>query len=239
MKYLHHILVTIALAILALGCANETPSTNHVISIAVDLSEVDSFRPKVDAVLERLESDNIFDGIELSYIPIKDTRYTERLTFVLSQSASDWSSNEDTRRTLRRQLFQRFGDTLAKYSAGTTPLRYSIIFGTVVSELNELATRQGKRKLIVVSDLKEHNSIFSIYDPKQARQLLKHPDKVRERFEAVAPLADELSGVHLEIIHSPNPEDEQLFSAMVALYRSCIESRGGTLSIGNQKTVKL
>ncbi|QMU63091.1 MAG: hypothetical protein GKR88_01575 [Flavobacteriaceae bacterium] len=239
MKYLQHLVIITVLAILVLGCANQTPSTLHSLTVAVDLSEADGFRPKADFILDRLESDNIFDGIEISYIPIIDTRYTERHAFTLSKSSAGWLSNEDSRRRSRRALSTQFRDTLAKYCVNDKPLKYSAIFGTIVTELNRLASKQGVRKLILISDLKEHSPIFSIYDPRQARRLLKYPKDVQARFESMVRLADNYKGINVELIHLPSPEEEQHFSAMVALYRAVIESRGGTLTIGNQKTVKL
>jgi len=222
-----------------IGCEDASEPTTHSISVAIDHTEANRFRLPSGFILDPLRKTNVADGIELSLIPIADTRYHAKQSFVLDKGATGWMANEHQRRNERRLLFQRFEDSLAVLNANSNELQRSDIFRVIASELNTLATKTGKRQLIISSDLKEHSSMFSVYDVTQLQILHDNPEQVVKTFESSVNLVDDLSGISIRIVYEPTLEDEELFSQLIILYQSILEPRGAELSVGHHNTINI
>ncbi|MCF6319233.1 MAG: hypothetical protein L3J83_08155 [Proteobacteria bacterium] len=235
----NYILFVSVLSILILGCEAPIEPTQHIVSVAIDQTEGNAFKQSGDFILNDLKTTPLSDGIELSLIPISDTRYNSKQSFVLNTGATGWMANDDSRRNERKYLFKRFKDSLSVLNSSETILERSDIFRVVTAELNALASKTGQRKLFVFSDLKEHSSVFSVYSPKQLRLLYRNPKAVVSIFESSVALADDLSDIIVVIVYKPTLEDEALFSGLVLLYKMILESRGAIVSVGYHNTITI
>jgi len=233
-------ILSIALFLLVtIGCEDTTEPTTHIISVAIDQTGAIGFQLRSELVLGTLHKTDWNDGIELSLIPITDIRYHSKQSFVLEKGATGWMANENERRNQRRHLFQRFEDSLAMLNANSKELQRSDIFRVVVKELNVLAVKTGKRQLIISSDLKEHNGMFSVYAVTQLQILYDNPREVVRTFESSVNLANDLSGISIHIVYLPTLQDEELFSRLVAVYKSILEPRGATITVGQHNTISI
>jgi hypothetical protein len=106
----------------------------------------------------------------------------------------------------------------------------------VSSELKSLSKKEGTKKLVLFSDLKEH-SFFSVYQKSDVAKLLCREEQILQEFLSQTELPDDLSGIALHIVYSPNLAEDQVFTAMIQLYESIFESRGVELHISNEKKV--
>lgn len=233
------ITVTMIICILFLGCSNDEIVTTHHISVAIDQTEVKPFAFSSKPIIEQLNQVPLHDGITLSLIPISDTRYTKKQSFVLPQGQTGLMANEDERRNKRRALFTTFSDSLAVLNTNVTERKRSDIFRVVAKELNELSSKTGKRNLVICSDLQSHNDFFSVYNKSQLQLLYNNPSAVKKRFESATALADNLHGITVVIAYSPTLKDEKLFSSLVALYTSILEPRGASVRVGYDNTTTL
>ncbi|WP_452597571.1 hypothetical protein [Pontimicrobium sp. MEBiC01747] len=233
------ITVAMIICILFQGCSDTEVPTTHYLSVAIDQTEKDRFKVPSDPIIKQLKTTALHDGITLSLIPISETRYTQKQSFVLTQGETALMANEDLRRGKRRALFTSFQKALAILNANDTERTRSDIFRTVAKELNELAQKEGKRTLVVSSDLQSHNDIFSVHNRLQLQQLYTNPKAVKKRFESATTLADNLQGITVIIAYNPSLKDEKLFSHLVALYRSILEPRGAIVHVGFDNTTTL
>ncbi len=226
--------LVIILLVLFIGCEEYHPTTKHLSTI-IDLTEEDSYKPSAKEVLSYLENGHSSDGVELSLRYVGETRYAEKYQFILPTGETGWFSNEDTRRTKRRMLLQSFNDTLSSYE-NRLSLR-SEVFRLVTQETNRLSKLSGSRSILLYSDLKEHSSLFSVYDKRQVKQLYKSPKLLAQNFSKKVPIAKDLSGITIHILYQPKLQEDQLFTALVALYRAVFESRGASVKVS--KTHKI
>ena len=226
--------LVIILSVLFTGCEEYHPTTKHLSTI-IDLTEEDSYKPSTKEVLSYLEKGHSSDGIELSLRYVGETRYAEKYEFVLPTGETGWFSNEDTRRTKRRMLLQSFNDTLSSYQRELSSR--SEIFRLVAEEAKRLSKTGCSGSLLVYSDLKEHSSLFSVYDKRQVKQLYKSPKLLAQNFSKKVPMAKDLSGITIHILYQPKLEEDQLFTALVALYRAVFEPRGALVKVS--KTYKI
>ena len=237
MKTPYNLLVN-ACILLVLGCeAPEAPIT-HYVSVAIDKTEANTTPLSSDFILNTLKNSQLADGMELALLPISDIRYSSKLVFVLDKGEVGWLANEDARRGRRNHVFKRFKDSLAVLNTTQQNLKRSNIYRVIVRELNSLATKTGKRSLIISSDLKEH-SFFSVYNATDVHSLFNTPKAVQSTFESVIPLTDHLSGITVVIVYKPSLKDDELFSRLIKLYTSILESRGATVTIGNANTITM
>ena len=237
MKLIYKYLIMIF--ILILGCDGNIESIQNSLSVAIDQTEGNSYRLSSDFILNELKTIGLQDGIELSLIAISDTRYTIKQRFLLEQGETGWLANEDLRRKQRKLLFKRFKDSLVAFNSNTKILDRSEVFRVVVTELNRLALNTGNRKLIISSDLKEHSSIFSVYNPNGLRLLLNKPKEVVSIFESSVSLMSDLSGITIQLIHKPSLQEAELYSKLVSLYTIILESRGATVVVGYHNTITI
>lgn len=225
----------ILLVILFTRCNEYLPTEQHL-SVIVDLTDVDSEKPSYKEVVSYLKKGHASDGLSLSLRFVSETRYAPTYQFELPIGETGLLSNEDTRRTKKKLLLRQFKDTLGGIQNELSPR--SEIFRVVVDELNRLSTRKGNRTLLLFSNLEEH-SFFSVYNKKSVQQLLSQPELVVEQFKSEVNLNDNLSGITLQIIYTPSLEEDRVFTAMIELYQSLLESRGVVLKVITEKKVLL
>jgi len=226
------------IGLLTVNCTEpHEPQWQHL-SVAIDKTEANGTMPRVDDILKRLHHCHLSDGISLTIIPISDIRYTTRQNFLLDIGETGWLANEDTRRMLRKRLFGLFKDSLEEMTSKKQDLKRSDIFRAIINEINALASKTGKRTLLVYSDLKEH-SFFSVYNKRQLKELFDSPSKVKNLFESQMEISSDLSDITIIIVHVPVFEDQLLFTQMVDLYKDVLEPRGAKVIVGQSLNIKL
>lgn len=224
-------LILVCIVILLTGCQEYQP-TNQYLSLIIDLTDKDSYQPSPKEVLSYLNKGDQSDGIELSLRYVAETRYAPKYQFSLPQGETGWLSNEDARRRKRKHLLRQFSDTLSKMNKTQNILPRSEIFRLVVDELTQLSKQEGKRTLLLYSNLREHSSLVSVYDRAQYGKLLKLPKRMAEKLSGELDLPNDLSGITIRILYTPKLEDDKVFTAMVAVYKQLFEPLGAELQVG-------
>jgi hypothetical protein len=207
----------------------------HYVTLAIDQTEGIPFSLSHDQVLQPMQEVPLHDGIELSIITITDFHYADKYSLFTGTGETGWLANDHERLLERKKLFSSFKETLTPFYSDTVRTNRSEIYRVVMKEINELAQKSGSKTLIIDSNLQEH-SFFSVYNKAHVHQLFHNLDTVVKLFESAHAPHDDLSEITLIITHTPKPEDQQLFSQLLRLYRTILEPRGATLQIGlNQK----
>jgi hypothetical protein len=220
----------LVLLILLVGCQEYEPKFQYLSAI-IDLSEQGSYRPSSKEILSYLENGHPSDGLELSLSYVSETRYADKHQFVLPKGATGLLSNEDSRRTKRRLLLSQFKDTLGNIQKNFKALTHSEIFRLVTNQLSRLSKMTGSKTLLLFSDLKEHSSLYSVYNKRQLQILLKSPELVAKKFCEQVQLNQDLSGITIHVLYQPKLEDDQVFTALVALYRVVFEAKGAVIKV--------
>lgn len=226
---------TLFFCVLLVQCQEHTPQMQYLSTI-IDLTEENSSAPSPDEVLSFLGGNHPSDGIELSLRYVTETRYAQRHQFVLPIGDTGWLSNEHDRRSKHKQLLSRFGDTICHHQR---KVRFgSEIFRLVVEEVVYLSDKQGDRQVLLCSDLKQHSSLYSVYDVKQLDKLYRDGDSVVAHFASVVPEVD-LNGINVHILFTPELRDDRLFTTMVDVYRKVLEPLGATVKVSNNRTLMI
>ncbi len=226
--------ILLALLVLFAGCQEYKPKTQHI-SVIVDLTDEDSYKPTYNEIASYIAKGHSSDGLFISLLYVCVTRYALSYEFELPIGETGFLSNEDTRRRKKRMLLSQFKDTLENTKRGLSP--QSEIFRLVAEELNKLSMVNGTRNILVFSDLEEH-SFFSVYKNQDVQKLLLQPELVVQQFANEVSLSDDLSGITVHIIYIPSLEEEKVFTAMIGVYRILLESRGAILITTRTKRVQ-
>ena len=176
------------------------------------------------------------DGLELYLTYIAETRYGQQYHFSLKQGTAGLLSNEDQRRRKRKALLKAFADTLRVSNDAHLELKRSEIYLSIANALNRLSHNENninKCRIILLSDLKQHSSWFSVYRPKDLTLLKNNPEAVVELFESQSDIPNDLSGITLHIIYKPTVEDDAVFTALVNIYRKLLEPKGMQIHVGH------
>ena len=207
------------------------------LSVIIDLSEIDSYRPQAKDILQFLGTGNHADGIDLNLKYIAETRFSEQFNFKLGIGDTGLLSNEDQRRRKRKSLLNTFADTLNAKNSTSESLKRSEIFLSLVSELNRLSETNDSPQILLFADLKQHSDWFSVYRASGVELLLNDFEKAIELFETKMSIPKDLSGITLNIVYKPTLQEDEIFSAFVALYRRILEPRGLKITVGNTYTI--
>jgi len=109
---------------------------------------------------------------------------------------------------------------------------HSSVYVPFAREVNRMAQTTADVKLIVlISDLTENSEFLSFFAKNFQNDLQKSPEVIEEYFQKELPLADDLSGLTIRIVHQPNEQDNVIFKRLSRVYRSMLEKRGATVII--------
>jgi len=228
-------LAIISLLILLARCEGYIPST-QALSVIIDATDGENRDARFKHISSHLYKGHSSDGISISLRYVSETRYAPSYEFELPIGDVGLLSNEDARRRKRRMLLSQFKDTLENTKRGLSS--QSEIFRLVVDEANKLSKISGRRSILLFSDLKEH-SFFSVYKREDLQKLLTSPELVVQEFTDEVSLNENLSGIAIYIVHTPSLEDDKVFTAMIGVYRTILESRGATLVTTRTKRVQI
>lgn len=227
----------VVIGILLTGCEEEIPQQEHSISVLIDRTDVNGYKPTSEEVLRLVKPKIDADGLELSLLSISDIYYNPKHTFVLSKAVTGWLANEDKRRKKIKRFYKQFSDTLTVNNQKNYGYGHSEVYKTLITELNHLSEKEGIKKVLLFSDLQEH-SFFSVYNKQHLRLLRNHPKKVLTLFKQAMPV-DEVKDVELHILYQPTKADAELFSQMLSVYRNLLKPKGVKIKVGFHNRISL
>ena len=149
-------------------------------------------------------------------------------------SANSWFSNEGQRIGEVNGFFSFLEGSIDTVLTSENDRVQSSIYKTVLGELKLLSSSNHRvRELYIFSDLREHSSLMSTYQPYVLKRLQDDPDSVRKQFESAGQLP-ELTGIRVHIIFQPKDfYAGKPFEAMARIYKSMLEDKGAVVIISN------
>jgi len=110
--------------------------------------------------------------------------------------------------------------------------QYSNVYVPFASEVNRMSLVKADTKILVlVSDLTENSEFLSFFAKNFKNDLQKSPKMIEEYFQKELPLADDLSGLTIYIVHQPIEQDNVVFKKLSRVYRSMLEKRGAKVIV--------
>lgn len=214
------------------GCQSEEQPKTYNLSVIIDLSDTDNYKPSAEEILSFMPNMKHSDGLTIRLRYVTETRYSDTYSFTLETGVMGLLSNEDQRRRKRKRLLKSFRDSLSHLNSNHVALKRSEIFGVISDELKILSNREGERIVLIFGDLKQHSAYFSVYRKHDVHALVNNPEAITKRFADQFTLADNLSGINMHILNTPKLEDDKVFTAMVRWYRSLLEPKGVKVNVG-------
>jgi hypothetical protein len=220
------------------SCNKDHHEQGCAIAVVRDVTDSKILAVQTQPILELFNlGEHKSESAYFRYSEIRDVSLVPVTTFYLPDAGT--SENKKNAPMFREKLILNFYNSIrntisrANVKADSSLLGYSECFRTISNELNILAqNKSSTRILIVFSNLFEHSKIWSIYSTSAHTLLYKHPEEVQEIFENSHLLPDHLSGITTVIVYQPkNREDDQLFNAIVEIYKRLIQARGGKIII--------
>jgi len=109
---------------------------------------------------------------------------------------------------------------------------FSSVYVPFAREVNRMAQTTTDVKLIVLmSDLTENSEFLSFFAKNYQDDLQESPEVIEEYFQKELPLADNLSGLTIYIVHEPDERDNSVFKKLSRVYRSMLTKRGAIVII--------
>lgn len=121
--------------------------------------------------------------------------------------------------------------TLKQTKVGT---KSSFVCYAIAEMLNKIATCScRKKRVVVLGDLAENNSIFSIYTPDDILKLRTNPQEVFSIFDKEYPLPN-LQGIEVIFIHQPNStEKDEEYHFLSSFFKKYYQGHGARVSISS------
>lgn len=200
-----------------------TEPKGNIVGILIDLS--DTFKQVNDLSIEELKP--IFAINKNPYAPstctigfISSLRYTETQKFSV-HGQSELTANILERKMMRDTFYANIEQHISqikKKPIGTKGSFVCYALSKMLLEIAECKDCEGK-KVIVLSDLMEHTSAFSVYDKKQYTLLKTNPEAVRQILDREYPLPP-IGGIEIVFVHKPiNKEQDEQFHSVSQFFK--------------------
>lgn len=213
------------------SCDTKKGKEHHTV-ILIDITEDSGRMPEKEELLRFAELEENIDGKYYCYTLINENRHNVRHGVLISSVEEDFFYDELSRIQVVEDYEKNIDSLLCCLDTVAFGRPQSQIFKRIVEESRFLmAQTSDSRKLIVYSDLEENSSFFSLRHERD-RRLLLAPDKLQVHFEEKFSIgkAESFRGLHIEIHHVPNRENEETFEAFLLLYERVFESRGAVVT---------
>lgn len=131
-------------------------------------------------------------------------------------------------------FYKEIRDTVASFKikyANDSPLHHSECFYAIAEELQVMTSNQkGKNILLVYSDLLENSTLLNCYENQSLH--INNPVAIVSLFNKTGLLPSKLNNVTVVFAFHPNTrEEDQLYLAMINVYKKLLESRGATIIV--------
>lgn len=213
------------------SCETNKGKEQHTV-ILIDITEETGVVPNKDELLAFAELEADIDGKYFCYTFINEQRHNVRHGVLISSAQDDFFYDELSRIQVVEQYKNNIDSLLCCLDTVTFGRPQSQIFRRILEESRFLMAQHGDSPtLIVYSDLVENSSFFSLQHERD-RRLLLQPDKLQVHFEEKFSIGktESFRGLHIEIHHVPNRENEETFEAFLLLYERVFESRGAEVT---------
>ena len=227
------------------ACNNNSHEQGCYIDLINDVTDPHILRPQAQSILELFNlSENKNVSANFRYSEIKDLSLVPVTTFYLPDEATSENRNIKHEPLFREKLILNFYDSIRKTlsEANANPdssfLNNSECFHSVCNELKVLAQSNCKKKvLICFSNLFENSTFLNVYARNTRNLLYKNPEEIKKIFQNTHLLPDHLNGITTVFVYQPkNREDDQLFNAMVEIYKSLLKEGGSNVIIQANNT---
>jgi len=235
----------ILLIFIASACNNNSHNQGCYIDLINDVTDPHILRPQSQSILELFNlSENKSMSANFRYSEITDLSLVPVTTFYLPDEASSENRNIKNEPLFREKLILSFYDSIRKTLSNANTKRDSSFlnnsecFQSICNELNILAQSNCTTKvLIVFSNLFENSKFLNIYARNTRKLLYKNPQEIKKIFQNTHLLPDHLNGITTVFVYQPKDRaDDQLFNAMVEVYKSLLQERGAKVIIQANNT---
>ncbi len=213
------------------SCGSETITQDT--SILLDQTEDYFIHISFDEFMAiSVTAENINNGERARIQPITESGFHAVEEFEIEKVENTLLGNDYRRKKEIESYFEKIKKSLAQLDSGKSNKDGSVIFKSMVEELNRLSLSKAEiKQLIVCTDGIENSSLANFYDPATFRLLENNPEILQKQFIEKYPLQD-LSGIHIYIIYKPlNRTDSERFEIVSNFYKSLFESYGANVTI--------
>lgn len=237
---LFYILMALVIAGFVALAASCEQRKAQVAVLLIDITEPLRAWPQADelAALFDFGSGNR-NGASLTVSELNDVSYNKQVAFVLPQGGNAFTTNRFGRThevEAFTQAITAYLDSLTRDTIIGRPK--SSLYVPLAMHLNQLAqSNADDRYVIVYSDMMEHSTRLSFYDPATLALLARDPDSIAARLERMAPLVD-LSGIRLAFIYQPTDSAaDDTFRLVSGFFKSYFEAHGAAVTISANLTL--
>lgn len=150
----------------------------------------------------------------------------------LKPAPSKLIGNDFDREEEIQHFKQELDSALSVISAETEGRKFSSVYVPFAREVNRMAQTTADINLIVlVSDLVENSEFLSFFKKNYENDLHTSPKVIEDYFQNELPLADDLTGFIIHIVHEPIGDDNTLFKKLSRVYQSMLEERGAVVLV--------
>lgn len=223
----------IGLGLSSCNFSSEAPVIDSCNVIMIDTTDPLLVYPDIDQMEHVLKlEDNLWQGVEVHVGTINDRDVNSIHSMILPKENRITGNIQE--RQNRVGFFQLdLVDALAKCRPQNPPyLNHSIIYRTLVEQLNMLAKSTAKNKnLVVYSNLYENSDLANFYDPKTFKILQNTPGKILGKFMDAEVLYS-LDGINVWLVYQPiDYQDNLHYMEVSKLYRDLFSAEGATVHI--------
>ncbi len=208
-----------------------------IVSVIDDRTDSILLHPGVSVLPALGLSENKNHAATFRYCEITDKALIPIINLTLPSGEITRNKNIRNEPLFREQEILNLYDSIRKLfnssNTNTGYIGHSQCFKTIASELTMLTQHKSAKKyLLIYSNLFEHSPIWSLYSTGARQTLFNDPKQVLKLFEKTKLLPGNLSGIQVIFIYEPlDMKDDQTFNAIVTIYKTLIEKRGGTCRI--------
>lgn len=204
--------ISILVILILNACGGDQDTSSQAVSVLYDVTG-DTLPYNSEGIVEQFSStDELFSEKTFRFQELTDVDINEVQQAHLS-STNEWLSNHDD----RKKEVQEFEDDIRSIQ----PVRKksyerSSLWIPMWKEIEYLhVSGEGGKLLYVISDLKEHSSLISMYDPKTVSQIYAQPELVRTMLRPYI-LSESEVDVHVVFIYQPKDnQDNQFFRQLI------------------------
>ncbi len=205
------------------------------ISVLWDITDSTIGRPTSDEILRmyHLEGGDMWNGAEFRLSTLSNVNFnpTEVLTL---QARNKWLSNELERQKEIKTFKSKISFLIDTPQADSLGKPNSSLYWPLFAEIKRLAEQkeelgnlsEKRRVMVIQSDLMEHNSSMSLYDPKQLQKLASDPKSAQSLLENIGQLPT-LSGIEIYMLYRPKDAlDSQRYTLISNVLKNILEEKG-------------
>ncbi len=219
----------VGLALLNSSCKNH--KTNEWV-LLVDQTDTSIPKPTIHSLQPKLELDkNKWNGIKVKKVVISNVKYGEEKILEIPSKKAFYSNEFERKKEIEQFILNL--DTMMQVKE-EEDYKQSIIFPIIVREANILSksTLQGKKRLIIYSDLIENTNLISFRKlPFSSNENdMDLWSKLENHYDCT--LLEDLKSIEISIVYRTKDfNHSQRFSKIAEIYKQKFEEKGAKVNI--------